>query len=61
MLWKSNAIFLHDVVLQIPELRVPLLLLSVVLLHGDVDNRARGRPGREQEGRKLYEMRPLTE
>ena len=61
MLWKSNAIFLHDVVLQIPELRVPLLLLSVVLLHGDVDYRARGRTGWEQEGRKFYEMRPLAE
>ena len=61
MLRKSNAVLLHDVVLQIPELRVPLLLLGVVLLHGDVDYRACGRPGREEEGRELYEMRPLAE
>ena len=33
----------------------------MVLLNGDVDYRARGRPGREQEGRELYEMRPLAE
>lgn len=61
MLWKINAVFLHDIVLQLPELRIPLLLLCMVLLYGDVDDGSSRGPRREKEGRKLYKMRPLAQ
>lgn len=61
MLWCFCAVRLQDIILETPELGVALLLLSMVLLHGDVDNGPCGGTGRQQKRRELYEVCPFTE
>jgi hypothetical protein len=53
---RSLTKFFQNIALQLPELALSLLFFCDILRNGNVDNRARGGAGWEEERRELNEV-----